>query len=140
MRIAARVGGVIVTAAALLAVLLWAAPPAGAHHSYGATYDVGREIRLEGTLVQFVFRNPHAFVHVQAPDENGVKQRWAVEWAGTAQLANSGITRDTLHVGDTVVIVGRPSRVAGEYRVLMVNLKRPSDGFSWGSRQGEAVD
>ena len=116
------------------------ASPARAHHSYGATYDVSREIRLEGTLVQFVFRNPHTFVHVQAPDESGTMQRWAIEWSGTAQLANNGITRDTLHVGDAVTIVGRPSRVPGEFRVLMVSLKRPSDGFSWGTKQGEAVD
>jgi hypothetical protein len=114
--------------------------PAAAHHSYGATYDTSREIRLDGKLVQFAWRNPHSFVHVQAPDENGAPQRWAVEWSGTAQLANNGITRDTLHVGDGVVIVGRPSRVPNEYRVLMVSLKRPSDGFSWGTRAGEAVD
>ena len=99
---ALRAAGVLVTVAALWAV----AAPARAHHSYGATYDVSREIRLEGKLVQFVFRNPHTFVHVQAPDESGVTQRWAVEWSGTAQLANNGITRDTLHVGDAVVIVG----------------------------------
>ena len=136
MRRAAQLGGLLVTVAALCAV----AAPARAHHSYGATYDVSREIRLEGTLVQFVFRNPHTFVHVQAPDESGAMQRWAIEWSGTAQLANNGITRDTLHVGDAVVIVGRPSRVANEYRVLMVSLKRPSDGFSWGTKQGEAVD
>jgi hypothetical protein len=136
MRIAARLVGMC----AVTAALLWVAVPAGAHHSYGATYDTSRELRLEGTLVQFVWRNPHSFVHVQAPDESGTKQRWAVEWSGTAQLANNGITRDTLHVGDAVVVVGRPSRVSGEFRVLMVSLKRPSDGFSWGTRQGEAVD
>lgn len=120
--------------------LIGMAAPALAHHSYGATYDTSREIKLEGTLVQFIYRNPHTFVHVQAPDESGVSQRWAIEWSGTSQLANNGITRDTLHVGDAVVIVGRPSRVAGEYRVLMVSLKRPRDGFSWGTKQGEAVD
>ena len=140
MRFAARLGGVVATAAVLGAVLFPGATPARAHHSYGATYDVSREIRLEGTLVQFVFRNPHTFVHVQAPDESGTMQRWAIEWSGTAQLANNGITRDTLHVGDAVTIVGRPSRVPGEFRVLMVSLKRPSDGFSWGTKQGEAVD
>jgi hypothetical protein len=128
-------------AAALLAVAAWlVATRADAHHSYGATYDTSREIRLEGKLVQFAFRNPHSFVHVQAPDEAGVAQRWAVEWSGTAQLANNGITRETLRVGDAVTIVGRPSRVAGEYRVLMVSLKRPLDGFTWGTRAGEAVD
>ena len=111
-----------------------------AHHSYGATYDTSREITLEGKLVQFVYRNPHSFVHLQAKDENGVEQRWAVEWSGTAQLDRQGISREALKVGDAVVIVGRPSRVTGEYRLLMVSLKRPLDGFTWGARPGEAVD
>lgn len=111
-----------------------------AHHSYGATYDLEKEIKLEGKLVQFVYRNPHSFVHIQAPDQSGKMQRWAVEWSGTGQLNNQGVTRETLRVGDEVVIVGRPSRVTGEYRLLMVSLKRPVDGFTWGGRAGEAVD
>jgi hypothetical protein len=123
---------------AIGAVLLSAA--AYAHHSYAATYDVAHEVKLEGRLVQFVYRNPHSFVHVQAPDQNGVAQRWAVEWAGTGQLAEAGVQRDTLKVGDQVVIVGRPSRVPGEYRALMVRLTRPSDGFTWGGRAGQVVD
>jgi hypothetical protein len=87
-----------------------------------------------------VYRNPHSFVHIQAPDQSGAMQRWSVEWAGTAQLDNQGVKRESLKVGDAVVIVGRPSRVTGEFRALMVSLKRPSDGFSWGARQGEVVD
>ena len=90
--------------------------------------------------MQFVYRNPHSFVHVQAPDQDGAPQRWAVEWAGTGQLAQAGIQHDTLKVGDQVVIVGRPSRVRGEYRALMVRLTRPSDGFNWGGRAGQVVD
>ena len=113
---------------------------AAAHHSYGATYDVNKEVRLEGKLVQFVLRNPHAFVHLQAPDAKGVSQRWAIEWSGTTQLSNQGVKQESLHVGDELVIVGRPSRVPGELRALMVSLKRPSDGFTWGTREGERVD
>jgi hypothetical protein len=30
--------------------------------------------------------------------------------------------------------------VPGEFRVLMVNLTRPADGFSWGTRPGEIVE
>src|SRR5215510_15311789 len=111
-----------------------------AHHSYAATYDTTEQIKLEGKVVQFVFRNPHSFVHIQAPDQKGISQRWAVEWAGTSQLGNAGVTRESLKVGDDIVIVGRPSRVAGEYRLLMVTLKRPLDGFTWGTRSGETVD
>ena len=124
----------------VLAAVLLTGVGAYAHHSYGATYDTSKEVKLEGKLVQFVYRNPHSFVHVQAPDSSGVMQRWSIEWAGTAQLDNQGIKRESLKVGDMVVIMGRPSRVTGEYRALMVSLKRPSDGFSWGARQGEVVD
>jgi hypothetical protein len=111
-----------------------------AHHSYGATYDVKKEVKLEGKLLQFVYRNPHAYVHMQAKDANGVEQRWAVEWAGTAQLSSAGVNKESLKVGDEIVVTARPSRVPGEFRVLMVNLRRPLDGFSWGSRGGEVVD
>ena len=115
------------------------ATAAYAHHSYAATYDVTREITIEGKLVQFVYRNPHSFVHVTATGEKGAAERWAVEWSGTTQLGSNGVTKETLKVGDVVVITARPSRVAGEYRALMLRLKRPSDGFAWGS-PGQTVD
>jgi len=124
----------------VVATVFAVATAAYAHHSYAATYDVTKVVKLEGKLVQFVYRSPHSFVTLQAPDENGVNQRWAVEWSGTGQLANQGISRESRKVGDEVVLVGRPSRVPGEYSALMVNLKRPSDGFTWGNRTGEAVE
>ena len=123
-----------------LAAALMACTAAYAHHSYASTYDVSKQVNLKGKVVQFVFRNPHSFVHVQTADESGVQQRWAVEWSGVSQLGNQGLSRESLKVGDEVVIVGRPSRVADEYRALMVSLKRPADGFTWGSKSGEAVD
>jgi Family of unknown function (DUF6152) len=57
-----------------------------AHHSFAATYFVDQEITVEGTLTQFLYRNPHSFVKVQAPDAKGVMQTWSVEWGGGAQL------------------------------------------------------
>ena len=123
-----------------IAASMLAATAAYAHHSYGANYDTSKEIKLQGKLVQFVFRNPHAFVQMQVLDENKVMQRWAVEWSGTTQLGSAGIKHDTLRAGDDIVVVARPSRVPGELRALMVNLKRPADGFTWGTRDGEKVD
>jgi hypothetical protein len=121
------------------AIVLGGYTAAYAHHSYAATYDVTREIKLEGKLVQFVYRNPHSFVHMMAPDDKGVPQRWAVEWSGTTQLGSQGVNRETLKVGDEVVVFARPSRVPGEFLALMLRLKRTSDGFAWGS-PGQAVD
>jgi hypothetical protein len=129
----------VLLAAAVALAMFITGTAAYAHHSYAATYDVTREVKLEGKLVQFVYRNPHSFVHVMAADDNGVQQRWAVEWSGTTQLGAAGVNRETLKVGDEVVINARPSRVPGEYRALMIKLKRTSDGFSWGS-PGQTVD
>jgi hypothetical protein len=128
----------LLSLAAIAAVL--AGTTVSTHHSFGATYEVSKQTKVEGQIVSFVYRNPHSFVHVEAPDAQGAMQRWAVEWSGTSQLANAGVQRDTLKVGDKVVIVARPSRVPNEYRLLMVNLTRPSDGFTWGRGAGEVVD
>ena len=122
-----------------VAAAVCAGSAAYAHHSYAATYDVTHEIKLDGKIVQFVYRNPHSFVHVMTTGEKGDAQRWAVEWSGTTQLNKAGVNVESLKVGDVVVITARPSRVAGEFRALMLTLKRPSDGFAWGS-PGQQVD
>ncbi len=111
-----------------------------AHHSFASTYDLSRQVKVEGKLVQFLFRNPHSFVHVEAPDANGQVQRWAIEWTGGAQLSGSSIDKNTLKVGDPVIITGNPTRTAGEHRLRMVTFKRTSDGLAWGNRQGEVVN
>jgi hypothetical protein len=113
---------------------------AAAHHSFTATYDESAEASIEGTLVQFMFRNPHSWVHVMAPDEEGDMQRWAVEWGGAGTLDRQGVDRDTLKVGDHVVITGNPGRNAIDRRLRMLTLMRPEDGFGWGMNDGERFD
>ena len=121
-------------------MLLLSVAAAYGHHSLGATYQATAEIKLEGTLVQFVFRNPHSFVHLEARKGNGETERWAIEWTGAAALSRQGVEGTTLRPGDHVLITARPSRSPGETRALMLSLKRPSDNFTWGARQGEVVD
>lgn len=111
-----------------------------AHHSQAAQYDTSKQVKIEGTLVQFQYRNPHTFVHVEAPDENGVVQRWSIEWGGAGQLTGQGVTRTTLKYGDVVTITANPSRTPNDHKLHMLTLKRASDGFGWGARPGEVVD
>jgi hypothetical protein len=111
-----------------------------AHHSFTATYDENAEIAIEGKLVQFMFRNPHSFVHVMAPNENGEMQRWAVEWGAAGTLGRQGVTRDSLRVGDVVVITGNPGRNAIDHRLRMQTLRRTTDDFTWGTNPGEDFD
>jgi len=110
-----------------------------AHHSIGAAYDGTKDLKIEGKLVQFNFRNPHSFVTVDTV-KDGKEVRWVVEWGGASSLGGQGITRTTLQIGDEVVITGNPSRTSGLARLKMNTLHRKSDGFGWGTKPGEVVD
>lgn len=103
-----------------------------AHHSFSATYDENAEQVIEGTIAQFLLRNPHSMLHVLARDENGEEQRYTIEWAGVSGLAGSGITRTTLRIGDEVIVRGNPGRNAGDHRLRMLSIDRPADGLHWG--------
>ena len=109
-----------------------------AHHSFTATYLEHKTMKLEGKVVQFLLRNPHSFIHVEAPDENGKMQRWSIEGGGATQMRNTdGVA---LKVGDQVVVVANPGRSVEAHRGRLISITRPSDGWSWGNRAGQVVD
>ena len=118
---------------ALLAVplVLLLGPQVQAHHSFAATYFVDQEISIDGTLTQFMFRNPHSFVKVMAKDDKGQSQVWSVEWGGGAQLTQEHVTRDTLKNGDHVIVTGNPGRDPNEHRIRLHKIVRTSDGWTW---------
>ncbi len=111
-----------------------------AHHSLSATYYADKEVKLDGKIEQILLRNPHSFLQVDAPDEAGMMQRWSLEWRASGQLGQQGIKRDTLVVGDEVVVTMNPSRTPGDHRGALKTLHRKSDGFGWGTKPGETID
>ena len=129
-----RVVMLVLLAAALLPQAV------SAHHSFTATYDTAKTVAIEGKVTQFLLRNPHSFLHVTVMDKEGKEQNWNVEWAAAGQLGGAGVTREALKVGDAVVITGNPARDPADQRLRMVTVKRTSDGFNWGFRQGQVVD
>lgn len=102
-----------------------------AHHSFAATYIVDKEIKVEGKMVEFMYRNPHSFVKVEAADDSGKLQTWTVEWGGGVQLGADGVKRDTLKPGDHVIVSGNPGRDPEEHRLRMHSISRPADGWKW---------
>jgi hypothetical protein len=67
-------------------------------------------------------------------------QRWSLEWRSSGQLGQQGIRRDTLKVGDEVVVTINPSRTVGDHRGALKTLHRKSDGFGWGTNPGETTE
>jgi hypothetical protein len=112
-------------------VAAFAGGPAFAHHSATATYVHGQVVKIDGTLKEFIWRNPHSFMKVEATDDKGQKQMWVIEGAAPQQLTEGGLTASTLRAGDHVIVTGYPGRIAEDHRLLLQVLERPSDGFKY---------
>ena len=120
--------------AALIGSCLSAA--AWAHHSFAATYFLDQKIEIKGALRQFMFRNPHSFLQVTAPDKDGVMQEWTVEWGSGVLLTQSNVTADTLKPGDVLVISGAPGRDPAKHRIRVNAIERLSDHWKWSGTFG----
>ncbi len=93
-----------------IAVLL-ASPlalPASAHHSY-AMFDMARTVRLDATVMQFRWQNPHAFIRIQVP-VGSQREDWSIEMTSPNNLVQEGWTRTTLRQGDRIQIWVHPLR------------------------------
>ena len=92
----------------LLATAMLCAGNAQSHHSY-AMYDK-REVKLQGTVKEFQWTNPHIFLQVLVPDASGQMVEWAIEGDGPGQLARKGWKFNTFKPGDKVTLGIAPLR------------------------------
>ena len=92
----------------LAPLLLLAALPAEAHHS-GVMFDDRKSVTLTGTVKAYQWTNPHCWIQVLVPDENG-PQEWSVEMGAPFELFRGGWRPNTLKAGDPITIVVHPMR------------------------------
>ena len=119
-----------------LAALAFQVSAAG-HHSFALHYFEEQSVSVEGAMVEFEFRNPHAWVYLMAPDTGGEMRKYGAEWSNPNRLSQQGITKDTLKPGDHLVVTGSPGRTASDYRIHLKRIVRPSDGWKWSGGRGE---
>jgi hypothetical protein len=79
-----------------------------------------------GELASVTWTNPHVELSVKADD--GTTYR--VVWLSLQQLSRADIQRDTLHVGDELVITAG-TRDGARAPILLSEIRRPSDGWAW---------
>ncbi len=81
---------------------------AQAHHAF-ARFDSGREVTLEGTVKEFQWTSPHAWIMLTV-DRKGRPEEWAIEMNGSSGLAREGWQPRTLTPGMAVTATVRPLR------------------------------
>jgi hypothetical protein len=100
----ALVAGTTLVAASL------GAPPAAAHHSL-AKFHGDRVIKIEGTITDFRWVNPHASFKIDGTAEGDAPDGlWAIEMSPPGLLMGLGWTRDSIATGDKVTVFVNPPR------------------------------
>jgi hypothetical protein len=123
------------TALGLAAIALCAAPTL-AHHSF-AMFDASKLMTLEGSVKEFKWTNPHAWIILMVADGSGQPAQWAIEMNGPTGLARDGWVPKTLTPGMNVKVVIHPlvdGNKGGQY--LAVTLP---DGKQMGNPEGRVL-
>jgi len=78
---------------------------AWAHHSF-AMFDQSRQVSITGTVKEFQWTNPHAFIAVEDADQ----KLWSIELNSPNNLIRQGWKRTAMKPGDKVTVVINPLR------------------------------
>jgi hypothetical protein len=91
----------------LALVLLTTASVALAHHSF-AVFDRTKKVTLTGTVKDFQWTNPHAWIQVDVPGDKGQSTEWGVECGSPNMMARTGWKKTTLKPGDRITVIVNP--------------------------------
>ena len=86
--------------------LILAGMPLLAHHSFAAEYDAKKPIKLKGIITKVDWMNPHVYFYIDVEDDKGNITNWAFEMGPPNGLQRAGLTRNTMKIGDEVIVDG----------------------------------
>ena len=109
-----------------------------AHHSFAVYYLESDTVEIEGDVVEFQYKNPHAWILVQGTEGLGQAKIYAAEWVSVSQLERLGIDKKFFRVGDTVRLWVSPNKNPSDNRVRLKRIERRPDGWKWGGNRGDA--
>jgi len=108
-----------------------------AHHNFADSYLEADTIEIDGEVVEFQYRNPHSWIHVEAQDPFGARRVYAGEWVSVSRLERDGITKDFFKMGDRLRIWASPNRNPNDNRIRIKRIERRSDRWRWGGNRIE---
>ena len=113
---------------------LVAAIPVFAHHSF-AMFDMTQKVTLAGgTVTEFQWTNPHAYIEIDVPDDKGAVKHWSIEMGSPSILKASGWKFSDLKKGDKPTLIVNPLKT-GQSGGFLFQITLP-DGRKLGNGPG----
>ena len=75
-----------------------------AHHSFAAEFDGSKIQTIKGSVVEFQWMNPHAYLIVDVTDASGKTARWGIQSRNLSILKRQGLSKQTFAVGEVVTV------------------------------------
>jgi hypothetical protein len=119
--------------AAAVAFLL-ATMRVSAHQAFAAEYDENKIVTITGSVTDFKWTNPHAWLYVEGKDESGRVTIWGFEMGSPSGLVNRGWKREDVKKGDRITVDGFRAKdgrnVANARTVILSDGRKLFGGFA----------
>lgn len=87
----------------IVVALIAAVTPLSAHHSWPVNFT--RLVTVKGTVVQFVWANPHPMITLEVQANDG-KEKWLIGGPAISRMEANGWTKTTVKPGDVITGIG----------------------------------
>jgi len=102
----------------IVSVVAFGAVPLSAHHGMAA-FDTTHTVKMEGTITDVEWINPHAFIYADLKDDTGKVANWKLELGSLGMLTKyGGWTESTVKRGDHVIVQGFRAKDGSPYMSL----------------------
>ena len=129
----------IVLSLIAIAGLLLSGVPAMAHHAFATEFDAQKPVTMKGIVTKIDWANPHVWFYINVKTESGLIENWGFEMGGPNSLRNSGWTRETMKIGDEVIVEGSLAK-NGTHNVNAKNVTMASTGKKLGAASSGNVE
>ena len=88
----------------IVLALVFAVMPLSAHHSWPVSN--GRLVTVKGTVIEFMWGNPHPMITLEVQTNDGRKEKWQIGGPAIIRMEAHGWTKTTVKPGDVITGIG----------------------------------